>query len=128
MPRQPMGRRVKAARGKRARFDKFLLRVRMHGRIMSDGNESAVPLRAEPYTLTRCGAHAHIMEDLPPRQCNLHRLLQVARGERSQDGLGMDTQLGSETAPDMGAHDLDPLRIEDRKSTRLNSSHMSISY
>jgi hypothetical protein len=118
MPRQPMGRRVKAARGKRARFDKFLLRVRMYGRIMSDGNESTVPLRAEAYTLTRCGAHAHIMEDLPPRQCNLYRLLQVARGERSQNRLGMDTQLGSETAPDRGAHDLDPLWIDLQRASQ----------
>src|SRR5262245_4723615 len=118
MPRQPMGRRVKAARAKRACFDKFLLKVRMHGRIMSDGNESTVPFRAEAYTLTRCGAHPHIMENLPPRHCNFHRLIQAARGDRSQNGLGMDTQLGSETAPDIRAHDLDPLWIDLQRASQ----------
>src|SRR5246500_5940983 len=106
MTRQPMGRRVKAARGKRARFDKFLLRVRMHGRIMSDGHEPAVPLRAQADSLDGCGAHAYIMEYLPSRQRNLHRLLQEARGECRQDGLGVDAQLGSETAANVGAHNV----------------------
>src|SRR5260370_8152363 len=104
MPRQPMGSRLKAARGKRARFDKFLLRVRMHGRLMSDGNEWTVPLRAEAYTLTRCGAHTHILEDLPPRQCNLHRLLRLPRGARSQTRPAPYSHLGPKTAPHTRTH------------------------
>jgi hypothetical protein len=107
-----MGRRVKAARGKRARFDKLLLRVRMHGRIMSNGHEPAVPFRAEADSLDGPGAHAYVMEDLPPRQRDFHRLVQATRGDCGQNGLGVDAQLGSETAANVGAHNLDSLRID----------------
>src|SRR5947209_14992156 len=102
MPRQPMGRRVKAARGKSARFDKFLLRVRMHGRIMSDGHEPAIPLRAQADSLDGRGPHAYIMKDLPPRQRDFHRLVEATRGDRGQNGLGLEAKFEPEPAATEG--------------------------
>ena len=82
MPRHPMGRRVEAARCERARFDKFLLRIRMHGCIMSDGHEPAVLRRAEADSLDGRGPYADIMKNLPPRQPDFHRPIQLTRGDR----------------------------------------------
>src|SRR5437868_12682302 len=41
--------------------------------------------------------------------------------------LGMDLEAGLCRIGTV-AHDLSPLNVQDRKSTRLNSSHVSISY
>ena len=51
----------------------------MHGRIMSDGHEPAVPRRAQADSLDGRGAHAYIMEDLAPRQRDFHRPVQATR-------------------------------------------------
>jgi hypothetical protein len=62
----------------------------MHGRIMSDGHEPAIPLRAQADSLDGRGPHTYIMKDLPPRQRDFHRLVEATRGDRGQNGLGMD--------------------------------------
>jgi hypothetical protein len=102
MPRLPMRRRVEAARAKRARFDKFHLRVRMHGRVVSDGHETAIPLSAQADSLNGRGPHADVMKDLPPRQRDFHRPVQVTRGDRGQNSLGVDAQLGLSDFPKTG--------------------------
>jgi hypothetical protein len=52
------------------------------------------------------------VKDLPPRQRDFHRPVQAARGDRGQNGLGVDAELGSEPAANVGAYNLNPLRID----------------
>ena len=66
---------------------------------------SAVARRAQPDPLARRRPAAEELEDLLARHGDLDRLLQLARGERRQDGLGVDAQLGAEAAADEGGHD-----------------------
>src|ERR1700731_724504 len=98
MPRQPMGRRIEAACGKRAGFDKFLLRVRMHGRVMTYSYKRPVSPRAKTDSLDGRGTNADIVKNLTARQRDLHRPVQATRGDRGQNCLGMNAQLGSEAA------------------------------
>ena len=66
MSRQSIGRRVETARAECARLDEFLLAVRVHGRIVTDGHDLAVPHRGQTDSLDRRGPHADVMEDLSP--------------------------------------------------------------
>ena len=70
----------------------------------------------EPHPLARHRPHADEVEDLLPGHRDLDRLLQLAGGERRQDRLGVDAQLGAEPAADERRDDPDPLLVHPERA------------
>ena len=68
----------------------------MHRHIVADGDQAPVPAGTQPDPLARRRAHADEMKDLLAGHRDLHRLVQHAGGDRCQDGLGVDAELGAE--------------------------------
>ena len=65
---------------------------------MADREDSTIPIRAQTEALHGIRAVRRDVKDLLPRQCDFHRPLELARGDRSQDGIGVDPELAAETA------------------------------
>src|SRR6266446_10762425 len=70
---------------------------------MADGENSAVAIGTEAKALDGIRAVGRDVEDLLPRQRNFHRALELSRGDRRQNRIGIDPQLAAETAADEGA-------------------------
>src|SRR5699024_12847425 len=91
------------------------------------------PMSSSPLCLLYCPAHPRHLHSFPTRRSSdlalaaARELRQELRGLKLSAGIGVAA--GRVVAGHIGAHDrFEYTVIGDRKSTRLNSSHVSISY
>ena len=71
--------------------------------IVADRKNAALSIRAEANALNGVRTVRRDMEHLLTRQRRLHRPAKLARGNRRQDGVGVDPELGAKPAADEGA-------------------------
>ena len=92
---------------------------------MGDRGQSAISPGAHPHPLALRGAKAHKLKDLLPGHGHLHRLVQLAGGERRQDGFRVNAELGAEPPSDIRRDNanlpyVDPERARDRGTSPVD--------
>ena len=117
---EPVGRGVERARRVHDRLGIFVGPCALRERLVGDGGERAVALGAQPHALDRGRAVGRDIKHLLAGQHDPHRPGELARGERRQDGIGIDRQLAAEAAADIFGDHLDLVgRKHERAGDRL---------
>src|SRR6202011_1823228 len=68
--------------------------------VVADGKDFAVVVGAQPEMLDRVGAVRRDVKDLLARQRDFHRPLELLRGDRGKDSIGIDPKFAAESAAD----------------------------
>ena len=90
---------------------------------MADREDSTVPIRTQAEALDGIRAVRRDVKDLLPCQCGFHRPLELPRCDRRQNGIGIDPELGPETATDEGT---DQSHVLDRNLQGLGDHLLSL--
>src|ERR1700722_11766697 len=98
MPRQPIGSSIERAGLQRGPLIRLLAGQIARKHIMANRQDAAVAIGGQTETLDRIGTMRGDVKDLLPRQRRFHWSLELLRGNRRQNGIGVDPEFAAESA------------------------------